>query len=229
MSVLQNVNSPRPMSLKLATRFMAGGVAGAALGFAVMKSATSLHVSPKSMTWADFLAVWIGITYLGIGLATYAISFNRKELARNLEGMEARLPATPSEVRTSRLQSVTLVLAGIMMLLPVFAMGSLSAIPNMRELIFLGIAILFALQTSANVMLWRGADEFLRRLLLLTCAVTFGIGQALLFLRAAAEHLGLVAPVSAWEILTLMMTLYIATGTWLSIRNRPGSSDCLNS
>lgn len=223
MSTIQNIDSPRPMNWKIALRMLAGAAVGAAFGFGVMQIASAFHVSAKAMTWADFLAIWIGITYLGIGLIMYGISFNRRELAQNLEGQSARLPATPAEVRSARLQSVTLILAGIMMLIPIFGMGSLATLPNVPALLFLAIAILFVLQTATNILLWRAADEFLRSQILLTCTITFAISQALLFLWAAAEHLHFAPQLSTWETFTLLMTLYIASGTYLAIRNRPGA------
>lgn len=40
-------------------------------------------------------------------------------------------------------------------------------------------------------------------------AATFFLGQGLLFLWAAAERLGVVAPLTAWDIYAVLMTLYL--------------------
>jgi hypothetical protein len=86
------------------------------------------------------------------------------------------------------------------------------------------ILALFALQTVANVQLWRTCDEFLRKQMLTVCAITFAVGQGALFLWAAAEQLHLARAISSWDILTLMLTLYICTGAILGLRNRAGQS-----
>ena len=86
-----------------------------------------------------------------------------------------------------------------------------------------GIVVLFALQTAANLQFWRRSDEFLRTQLLLVSATTFAIGQGALYLWAAAERLGLVAPISGWATIVLTMTAYLGTGLYFGIRNMPGS------
>jgi hypothetical protein len=55
-------------------------------------------------------------------------------------------------------------------------------------------------------------------LILTTGALTFAFGQGALFLWAAAEHLGLVPVVSAWDLAMAMMTLYLGVGTYLQLR-----------
>jgi hypothetical protein len=51
-----------------------------------------------------------------------------------------------------------------------------------------------------------------------TGALTFAIGQGGLFLWAAAEHMSLVKPVSAWDLLVNMMLLYLFVGAAVSVR-----------
>ena len=134
--------------------------------------------------------------------------------------MQAKLPATDEEIRFYRLQAVTLILAGVMLLLPVLAMGSLASTTGAPALIFAAIAVLFVVQTAANVQLWRTSDEFLQRQMLLTAAVTFAIGQGLLFLWAAAEHLHLARPITSWDTIVMLMAIYVLAGAYLAIRAR---------
>lgn len=220
MMAMEGVEAKKTMTGPVLIRMFVGALVGAGIGYGFMTLAEHMHVSTKSMTWADWGALWLGITFFGIGLAIYVISFNRREVARNLEGMQAKLPATDEEIKFYRLQAVTLFLAGVMLLLPVLALGSLESEAGAPALIFGAIAVLFLVQTAANVQLWRTSDEFLRRQMLLAGGITFAIGQGLLFLWAAAEHLHLTRAISSWDTIVLLMTLYMLTGAYLGIRSR---------
>jgi MFS family permease len=221
MFTMEHVASNSPRSMKIAARVVIGALAGAAFGGALVKLLLRLHVSLWHASWSDGLALWLGVSFLGIGLIMAGVSFNRREVARNLEGREAKLPATDEEVRAVRLQGATLVLAGIMLMLPLMAMGSLGMPAYAPQLFYAGIVLLFALQTAANAMLWRCCDEFLRRQILLTAAIAFAIGQGALFLWAAAEHLHLAPAISSWDIVTLLMAGYLAIGGYIAVRSRP--------
>ncbi len=221
MAVQEVSQERKMMTRKSALLMLVGAVAGGAIGAGVMTLAKHLHVATKSLTWADFPAYWLGVTFLGVGLFLYGYTFNRKVLAQNIEGESAILPATDQEVRAYRLQAATLILAGVMVLLPLLAEGTLSGTRTGQWLVFAGVALLFALQTIVNVLVWRGCDEFLRGQLLLTGAITFAIGQGALFLWAAAEHLRLVRSITSWDTIILLLTLYLFTGTVIAVRNRP--------
>ncbi len=221
MAVRDVTQGRKIMTKKSALLMLVGAVSGGAIGAGVMTLAKHLHVATKSLTWADLLAYWLGVTFLGVGLFLYSYTFNRKFLAQNIEGESASLPATDQEVRSYRLQAATLILAGVMVLLPLIAVGTLSETRTGQWLVFAGVALLFVLQTVANVLVWRGCDEFLRGQMLLTGAITFAIGQGALFLWAAAEHLRLVRSIGSWDTIILLLTLYLATGTVIGVRNRP--------
>ncbi|MDO1559073.1 hypothetical protein Q0812_06480 [Brevundimonas sp. 2R-24] len=111
------------------------------------------------------------------------------------------------------LQTVVLALAGVMFALPVVASPPLSP-----ALAFALVAALLAVQSLANLMLWRRADEMLRRVMWETCAVAFWVGQLALFLYAAAARLDLVAEVSAWTLMSVLMALYILASAVTSVR-----------
>ncbi len=200
-----------------------GAVFGVVLGYGFVQALSHLHVQLKQLTWADGLGYWLGVTYFGVGVALYAITYNRKELARNLEGEQATLPASDEEVRIFRLQSLTLVLAGALILIPLLAMGSLGNTAQRAATIFIGMLALWLLQTWINVRVWRNADEFARLILMKTAAIAFAVCQGGLFLWAAAEHLHLARPLSSWDNMMLLMTVYLGTSAVLGIKNRPGS------
>lgn len=223
MSTSEALMQRQMFTRKNLLRMAIGAVFGAAVGFGIIEALTHLQVSIKQLTWSDGLAYWLGVTYFGVGVVLFVMTYNRRELARNLEGEQARLPATDEEVRNYRLQSLTLVLAGALILIPLLAMGSLGSTPQRAAIIFTGMVMLWLLQTWINVRVWRNADEFVRLLLLKTAAIAFAICQGALFLWAAAEHLHLARALSSWDSMMLLMTVYLLTSSILGIKNRPGS------
>lgn len=222
MSTSEAVMQKQRLTRKTLLRMAIGAVLGAAIGYAFVKALTLLQVSFQQLTWSDGLAGWLGVTYFGIGVVLFALSYNRHELARNLEGEQARLPATDEEVRLYRLQSLTLVLAGALILIPLLAMGSLGNTTQRAAGIFTAMVALWLLQTWINISVWRNADEFARLLLLKTAAIAFAVCQGALFLWAAAEHLHLARALSSWDNMMLLMTVYLLCSAILAIRHRPG-------
>ncbi len=223
MLAIENEVPREFMGKKSIFRFLAGLIFGGVFGYGVVKLLLNLHLPVKHMDWSDTLALYLGLILLGMGLCLFVISFSRKGVAEGLEGAGAAMPATDDEIHSFRLQCLTMVLAGLLMLIPFLAA---LASPERRPaagVVFAGIVVLFALQTAANLQFWRRSDEFLRTQLLLVSATTFAIGQGALYLWAAAERLGLVAPISGWATIVLTMTAYLGTGLYFGIRNMPGS------
>lgn len=221
MEAMEGTLGQAPLTRKKVLQMILGAIVGAAFGFGFMTLAKHMHVPIKQVTWADLLGFWLGITFFGVGLILYAISFNRKELAKNIEGESAELPATEGEVKAYRLQALTLILAGAMILLVLLGMGSLGSTRTGAIAFFATIAGLFVVQTWANVVVWRQSDEFLRSQMLIACGITFAVFQGALFLWAAAEKLHLARPLSSWDSITALLTIYLATSSWLSLKNRP--------
>lgn len=114
------------------------------------------------------------------------------------------------------LQITVTALAGIMLLAPIAPLG-LSP-----DVTFVGIAALLAIQTVANILLWRRADELLRRVTVEAGALTFWLSQGVLFLYAAAERLGLAAEVNAWTLIGILMALYILASSIVATRRGLG-------
>lgn len=219
---MENVHTSSNSSVKGLLRALAGGLLGATVGYGAVAMAMKLRISPKSLSWSDCIALWLGVVFIAFGIFVFYLSSSRQRLARTLEGEDARLPATNDEVLTFRLQAVALALAGVMMLVPTFAAGSIAAhpdrYPTLPSIAFVVVAVLFLTQAAANIRIWRISDEFARGLLLRIAALTFAIGQGLLFLYAAAERLHLAPAVSSWDVITLLLTLYLAVGAGVSMR-----------
>jgi len=205
-------------SLWKITAFLIAGMAtGAGLGFVIGKVYKHGHPGVHA-NGADIMAFSLSAFYIGTTVVLLWIASNRMRLARILEGNAADTPASNEEVRSFVYQAFVMALAGILLALPIIGARLFITKLQYREFYFVGIALLFAVQTVYNFRLWRVSDEFVRNTMLTTAALTFAIGQGGLFLWAAAEHLDLVRPVSAWYLLVNMMLLYIFVGAVVSVR-----------
>lgn len=204
-----------------------GALAGAVVGYGFMTLAVKIGVPARTLSWSDFLAIWVGIVFVAFGLILAGLSLNRKRLARALEGTvdaerdpEAIMPASANEVRQATMQSIVFVLAGVLLTLPILVQGPIQTNAALAGYCYAGIAVLFLVQTALNIELWRTADEFLQRTMLIICAGTFAVGQGLLFLYAAAERLHLLAPITSWDVVAHLLTLYLLVSLFVGVLQR---------
>jgi len=178
-----SLDAPRPTFLRKAGMVVLLAGLGGAFGYG---AATLTDGSLAS--WEDELAVVMAAAMIGVGLITAFIV--------------ARRPADIPR-GCGILQVVVMLLAAAMFLLPVF--GPALASP---DVVFGAVLLLVAVQSAANLMLWRTADEMLRRVMLETGALAFWALQLGLFIYAAAERLGLVGTVTAWGLMGILMGVY---------------------
>lgn len=151
-----------------------------------------------SLPWDDALALLMGVSLVAIGVISI--------------GVMATRPATVPK-GCGVLQITVMLLAGTLFLAPIFATDWLEP-----ELVFAGIVVLLVLQSVANLMLWRAADEMLRRVMWETSALAFWALQLALFVYAAAERLGLIVSISAWGMTGIMMGVYLIASIVVSAR-----------
>tara|TARA_R110002167_G_scaffold67405_6_gene190543 strand:- start:2207 stop:2794 length:588 start_codon:yes stop_codon:yes gene_type:complete len=182
----------QPLALKILGIVTLAGL-GALTGYGVAHIALM-----RDQSWADSLATSIAVALLAIA-AMSAVTLVRR----------------PSTVPRGCgiLQITVFVLAAVMLLLPMFGPAWASA-----DVIFGGIAILLAVQSLANLMLWRAADEMLRRIMAETSVMAFWVLQTALFLYAAAERLGLVESITAWGLTGILMAVYLLASIVASAR-----------
>jgi hypothetical protein len=179
----------------------------------IRHSRTSLQGLPLS----DLASVIIGYGFLTLGLFALILSFHRSWAGRRLEPNPEAPPASTREVSFIRLQSATLLLAGVLLLAPPL-LGIYSASQNQARFAFAGIVIAFLAQTAVNLLIWRKADEFLRQTLSRISLVCFWVLQGLLFVVAAAEKLQIIRGLSLWDACMGMLILYFLVSTALAIR-----------
>jgi hypothetical protein len=178
-----SLESPRPSLLRKAALFVLLAALGGAFGFGFATLTDGVLTR-----WEDELAVVMAAATIGIGVMTAFVVATR-----------------PSQVPRGCgvLQVVVMLLAGTLFLLPVF--GSAWTTP---EVVFGAVLLLLAVQSGANLMLWRNADEMLRRVMLETSALAFWAVQLSLFIYAAAERLGLIGTISGWGLMGVLMGVY---------------------
>lgn len=189
-----NAVSDRKTPLALKLLGVAGlAAAGGATGFVMAR-----FVDLAAMPWADALATGLSALLLATALISAGVMATR-----------------PSDVPKGcgLLQIAVFILAGLLLLLPIY--GSAWFSPDM---VFWGIAVLLAVQSAANLMLWKQADEMLQRVMWETSAMAFWALQLALFLYAAAERLGLVEGLTAWGMLGILMGVYLVASVIASWR-----------
>lgn len=181
-----------PVAWKLAGLVLLAGL-GAAVGYAVAGYGLAAE-----MPWDDALALLVAVTLIALGLLGAVTVATR--------------PASVPK-GCGALQVAVFLLAGGLFLLPLYGPAWISS-----EGLFAGIVVVLALQTAANVLLWRRADEMLRRVMLETSALAFWIGQLALFLYAAAERLGLIGGITAWGMMAILMVVYLLASIAAGLR-----------
>jgi hypothetical protein len=169
------------------------GLAGAGVGYLV-----GGRMEVEDLRWDDALALVIAALLLMTGVIMAAMAAMRS----------SKLPPA-----CGPLQALVMLIAGGLMVAPIWG-------PNLAspDVVFIGLVLLSFVQSVANLMLWRRADEMLRRVMVETSALAFWASQMALFLYAAAERLGLTGGVSAWGMMAVLMTIYLLASTVASMR-----------
>jgi len=178
-----SLETPRTSLLRKAALFVFLALLGGFVGYGV-----SILMGDVQTVWQDELAVLMSVVTIATGLIGAFVVATRPSTVPKGCGI---------------LQVVVMLLAGTMLLLPMF--GTAVATP---DVIFGAVVILLVLQSIANLVLWRTADEMLRRIMSETSAMAFWALQLCLFVYAAAERLGLVDTVSGWGLMGILMGVY---------------------
>ena len=176
---------------------IAGLAALAAVG-AVAGGLGARAVKAQGLPADDALNLLVAICLVGLGVVTLAA---------------LALRSRPLPKGCGPLQAAVTLLAGVMLAIPIYATRWVSA-----DVAFGAVVVLLALQSALNLMLWRRADEMLRRVMVETGALAFWALQLGLFLYAAAERLGLVEGVTAWGMISVLMAVYFVASAVAAAR-----------
>lgn len=183
---------PLPLPLRIAGMALLAG-AGAVTGGVVARFVDAGGVPPD-----DALNLFIAVLLIGMAVISAGVLVVRP----------SRYPRG-----CGTLQVVAMGLAGIMLLIPLYATRWISS-----ELAFGLVFALLAIQTVANLLLWRRADEMLRRIMVETGSLAFWTLQLALFLHAAGERLGLTGGVTAWGMIAVLMAVYLVASAIVAAR-----------
>jgi hypothetical protein len=199
---------------QLSKALLAGVVFGV-VGYGVGHLAADLFpgFSPdlSAVRPADIAAGFIAAVLLVACFSTALISFNRPALGRLLKLEE---PAGQAEVVNARLQSAILGLSGVTVILPIILSGI--GLPVTASIAAIGL--LLVVYVALNLRLYRTVDELFRRVVIDAGALTFWLGQGVLFIWAAAERLGAAPPLTAWDIYVVLIGAYLIVSMVVTIR-----------
>ena len=196
--------------------FLAGfvfGVVGYGVGYVLAKVVfpDAGPLPDLNLRWSDAVAAVAAVSLVIGAAAVLMVSLDPARLGRmyKLEG-----PASAEETAQARLQSVVMGLSGVILLLPViFELAGLTPVIALTI-----VVLLLALHTVLNLKVYREIDELWRRAVMEAGTITFFVGQVALFLWAAAERLGVVPPITAWDVYAVLMALYLCISVIVSAR-----------
>ena len=182
-------HSAQPTSMAMKVLMYAGlAILGAGFGYLAIELS---YLEQAAGSWADSLALSVALALLMVAILS-AVT------------MVLRPSAIPRGC--GLLQIAAFALAGLMFLAPIYAPAFVRP-----DIVFGAIVAVFALQTVANVLLWRRADEMMRRVMSETSTIAFWALQTALFLYAAAERLGLIETITAWGMTGILMSVYLVS------------------
>ena len=210
MTALRKSADTRFKLLRMAGLAVAGAVVGYASASLVIEYAALPSI--EGLRWSDAVALMVALMLAGGGVSVLVAARNGRALAAVTS---ADAPAGSTEVRDMRLQGAVLVLSGLLLAAPVAAVlaGNAAPVPTL-----VAMAVVFVLHSAMNLRLWRRGDEMIRRVILESGALAFWTGQVALFGWAAAERLGVAPGLTAWDILVVVMGLYLACSAIVGLR-----------
>lgn len=212
MTVLAKSQSLPVRLLKYAGFGFLFGVAGYGFGWLLADHVPHSTFAGLDLRWSDYAALAVALMLIVGGVFSLVAARSGRALSAATRGQES---ASETEVRDMRLQSGVVLLSGFMLAVPPLAIASGNPAPVPT---YAALMAVFILHSLMNLNLWRRGDEMIRRVILEAGAGAFWIGQAVLFAWAAAERLGLADPVTAWDILAVLMGLYLVCSMIAAVR-----------
>jgi hypothetical protein len=155
----------------------------------------------------DILSVGLAYFFVGVGLV-YMLGGRLVPLGRSLAQSDVETPSK-AILRPIWLTGITFFLGGVLIGAPPLLLPVIGEDDQAKTALFAGIVAVFALLTVFNIMTFRSIDEFYRRAVLESMALSFCVLQGALFLWAAAERFGLVPALNSWDAYTASMAGYL--------------------
>jgi hypothetical protein len=153
--------------------------------------------------WSDLIAIVVACMCAAGAARLMAESFDPVALGKRMcvEG-----PGTAKEAAQVRLQALLMFVLGLTLAWPPLATLAGYPAPIWSYAVIAAFVVIRLVYT--HYMFERG-DEFLRQRVRNSTWRSYFIGQTALLAYAGGERLGLVPPLTAWDVLTLTMALSI--------------------
>lgn len=210
MTALSKHERAAPKLLKLGALALIGGVVGYGVGWLLAERGGL--ASLQALGWSDAAALIVASLLLASGVAVLVAARSGRALAA---ATQAEGPARTVEVKDMRLQGAIVILSGLLLATPVVAALAGNPAPVST---FAALMAVFVVHGLMNLTLWRRGDEMIRRVIAEAGAAAFWIGQAALFAWAAAERLGVAPPLTTWDVLVVLMGLYLVCSASAGLR-----------
>lgn len=212
----------KPMSRGAKVRLVlmsAGGVIGAAMMISVDRLKDAGLFDLSQLSWSHALGLTLGGIMGASGLFAIAISFNARLTATALDP-DTRSAPRAGQTMFYRQQGAVMLLAGLMMAAPVAAVLAFGEAPprGLAIAMLAGLVGASLIQTMLNLSVWNRADEMMRRMIAETGSVCFWLLQGLFYLWAAAEVLGLAPALSSWDLMTVLMAVYLTVSAGAALQ-----------
>lgn len=179
-------------------RMMVGAVIGGA--------AVWLYFSfARDLRWSDMVALTIAVVCLIGAVRLFLDSLNRRALGRMLQ-VEGESSA--EETAQARWHAAMMGVLGVMFVWPPLATLTGAPAPLWSYAV-IAAALIANLWFTFRV--FDGSDEYARQRMLQATWRASLAGQALLIAYAGAERLGLVPPLTAWDVLVVLTAVSMLT------------------
>lgn len=209
-----NIATHPPSNRRRILRQVAGGgfalLAGALVGWTVAELAPANAL--EGLGWADWLALLVAAMLLASGVFM-TVAATRKDWLQRV--MQTADPLGATDLADMRLQGAIILGSAVLLAIPPFHAAAGAPAPALTYALMMP---LLAAHSLLNLRLWRRADELFRRVIVESAAVCFWVLQLALFTYAAAERLGLLTPLTAWQAVSVMMAVYLLVSAWIGIR-----------
>lgn len=197
---------PRANLTAMALEALGGAVVGAVIAGVYLTSAVEIR-------WSDVLALIIAMVCIIGAIRLFAESFDPAAVARRL-GVEGE--GTKQEMNDVRLQAFSGAVFGFAIFWPVLATLKGGPAPAISYVV---VAAALGLQIWMN---WRAAkkdDEYARQYTRHISWTGVIVGQLGLMAYAAGERLGLLQPLTAWDVFVVFTAITIVAGLF-SLRGK---------
>lgn len=185
--------SPLPVKILV---WLACAAMGAAAGIGT--AATLFSTPGPAVPWDDALTTFVGVCFL---------IFIPASLLRWVTVPEARIEGTLA------MSLVSMAVTGVSLTLPVLSQGRIDS-----SIAFVVVLILFAAQAVISLIMYRRADEMIRRYNADSTVISAALLIGAFSIYAAGERLGVIGTISPWGLVGIACIIQYAVSMYVYYR-----------